>query len=268
MSRPALPVLLARLAVQRFGLHPEGPSNKGYDLPGGKALVVATNRGVLEVGKATGVFASELTAAYYAFLDAGMSVDLASPQGGVIPVDPLSVNPVVRTEADDRFLSDEDLLAKVEDSMNIADVDVEAYDIVYLAGGWGAAFDLGFSEELAEKITQANAADKVIGGVCHGPLGLINATGTDGNPLVQGRHVTAVSDRQVKELGVAETPQHPETELRKKGADFSSRSRFRDVLANHWVVDGNLVTGQNQNAGPMVAREMLRLARQRRHVDK
>jgi hypothetical protein len=26
---------------------------------------------------------------------------------------------------------------------------------------------------------------------------------------------------------------------------------------NRWVIDGNLVTGQNQNAGPMVAREML-----------
>lgn len=36
------------------------------------------------------------------------------------------------------------------------------------------------------------------------------------------------------------------------------RARFRDPLANHWVVDGNLVTGQNQNAGPMVAREMLK----------
>jgi putative intracellular protease/amidase len=36
------------------------------------------------------------------------------------------------------------------------------------------------------------------------------------------------------------------------------------VLANHWVVDGNLVTGQNQNAGPMVAREMLRLVHEAR----
>ena len=35
------------------------------------------------------------------------------------------------------------------------------------------------------------------------------------------------------------------------------------MLANHWVIDGNLITGQNQNAGPMVAREVLRLARQR-----
>lgn len=50
---------------------------------------------------------------------------------------------------------------------------------------------------------------------------------------------------------------HPETELRGKGAKFESETRFRDPLANHWVVDGNLVTGQNQNAGPMVAREMV-----------
>jgi putative intracellular protease/amidase len=41
------------------------------------------------------------------------------------------------------------------------------------------------------------------------------------------------------------------------GALFESATRFRDPLANHWVVDGNLVTGQNQNAGPMVAREMV-----------
>ena len=43
------------------------------------------------------------------------------------------------------------------------------------------------------------------------------------------------------------------------GAEFESETKFRDPLANHWVVDGNLVTGQNQNAGPMVAREMMQL---------
>ena len=39
----------------------------------------------------TGVFASEMTVPYYAFLDAGMDVDLASPKGGLIPVDPMSL---------------------------------------------------------------------------------------------------------------------------------------------------------------------------------
>ena len=139
-------------------------------------------------------------------------------------------------------------------------LDMADYDIVYLAGGWGAAFDLGFSEELGRQITIANEHDRVIGGVCHGPLGLVNAKAPDGSPLVQGRHVSAVTDKQVRELGIESTPHHPETELRKLGAEFESETRFRDPFANHWVVDGNLVTGQNQNAAPMVAREMLRLA--------
>ena len=104
----------------------------------------------------------------------------------------------------------------------------------------------------------------IIGGVCHGPLGLINATtGADGKPLVEGRRVTGVSNRQVRDLRITNTPQHPETELRNRGALYEASSRISDVLANHWVVDGNLVTGQNQNAGPMVAREMLRLAQER-----
>ena len=79
------------------------------------------------------------------------------------------------------------------------------------------------------------------------------------SPLVAGRRISAVTDKQVRELGITSTPHHPETELRKLGAEFESQTRRRDPLANHWVVDGNLVTGQNQNAGPMVAREMMRL---------
>ena len=68
-----------------------------------------------------------------------------------------------------------------------------------------------------------------------------------------------MTDKQVHELGIDSTPLHPETELRRAGARFESETAFLDPLANHWVVDGNLVTGQNQNAAPMVAREMMRL---------
>ncbi|MCP3937649.1 MAG: type 1 glutamine amidotransferase domain-containing protein, partial [Actinomycetia bacterium] len=78
-------------------------------------------------------------------------------------------------------------------------------------------------------------------------------------PLVEGRRVTGVSDKQVSELGIESTPHHPETELRRMGGLYESETKFRDPFANHWVVDGNLVTGQNQNAAPMVAREMMRI---------
>ena len=265
MRRPAPPVLLLRKIVQKLGLHPDDPERVELDLTGRRALVVATNHSMLDIGKPTGVFASELTAAYYVFSDAGMEVDVASPAGGLIPVDPLSVNSIIRTAADDRFLADHDLRTKITNSLPIDTVDIDAYDIIYLAGGWGAAFDFGFSDVLGSKITEANTADKIIGGVCHGPLGLINATTPDGRPLIEGRRVTGVSNRQLRDLRITDTPQHPETELRRKGALYESSTRITDILANHWVIDGNLITGQNQNAGPMVAREMLRLAQQRLH---
>ena len=157
----------------------------------------------------------------------------------------------------DSFLADDTFQGQVTNSLAVGDLDMTNYDIVFLAGGWGAAFDFGFSEPLADKITQANAAGKVIGGVCHGPLGLLNAKGTNGEPLVKGRKISAVTDKQVGELGIDSTPHHPERELRGVGALFESQTKFRDPFANHWVVDGNLVTGQNQNAAPMVARELM-----------
>ncbi len=259
VKQPPPPARLLRRALQKVGMHPADPDAITFDLAGKRALIVATNVAWLEIAKPTGVFASEMTVPYYAFVDAGMQVDVASPIGGMVAVDPMSLKPVIRTAEDDRFLVDDEFRAKVSDSKPIGDLDMADYDIVFLAGGWGAAFDFGFSQPLGEKMTEANAAGLVMGGVCHGPLGLLNAEAADGSPLVAGRRISAVTDKQVKELGIDATPHHPERELRGVGALFESETKFRDPLANHWVVDGNLVTGQNQNAGPMVAREMMQL---------
>ena len=200
-----------------------------------------------------------MTVPYYLFSNAGITVDLASPLGGVIPIDPMSFRPVIRSHHDDQFLKDDLLNQKVNKSIAMEHIDVDSYNSIYFAGGWGAAFDLGFSEIIGEKVTEANAKGKILGGVCHGPLGFLKAKATNGTPLVQGRRITAVTDKQIHELGIDQTPHHPETELRQLGADFCCTHRFRDPFANHWEVDGNLVTGQNQNAGPMVAREIMKL---------
>ena len=111
---------------------------------------------------------------------------------------------------------------------------------------------------LGEKITQAWAQGKIVGGVCHGPLGLLKARDETGAPLVEGRRLTAVSDRQVAELGITETPMHPERDLRAAGAVYESSTAFRDFFASHVTVDGRLVTGQNQNDGTAVAQQMMK----------
>jgi putative intracellular protease/amidase len=246
--------------LKALGLHPEYTGEK-TSLPGGKALIITTSHDRLTDKKATGVFGSEMTAPYYVFLDGGMTVDLASIKGGRIPIDPQSFIWFIQTDWDKRFLKDGVFQQKVEQSLWIDDLDFTAYDIIYLAGGWGAAYDLGTSEVLGRKISEAYAAGKIIGGVCHGPLGLLRAVDPEGQPLVKDRRVTAVTDKQVRELGITMTPQHPERELRAAGALFESRTAFRDLLANHSVTDGRLVTGQNQNAGAEVAHRMMLLVK-------
>jgi putative intracellular protease/amidase len=77
---------------------------------------------------------------------------------------------------------------------------------------------------------------------------------------VKGKHLTAVTNRQVQQLGITITPQHPERELRAAGAIFESASAMLDPFANLTVVDGKLVTGQNQNAGTETAQKMLQAA--------
>lgn len=255
LIRTGLPKVLKGL-----GLHPEYHGQR-YLLPEGKALIVCTSHDRLgDGGDETGVFGSELTAPYYEFKDGRMSVDVASINGGEIPIDPMSFKWFIKSEYDERFLSDPAFQGKAKNSLLIDDIDFTQYDIIYLAGGWGAAYDLGKSRVLGRKISEAYAAGKVIGGVCHGLLGLLSARDENGQPLVRGRRITAVTDKQVKELGISITPQHPERELRAAGANFESETAFRDMFANHVVVDGRIVSGQNQNAGAEVANVMMKVA--------
>ena len=65
------PARLLRKVLQKAGMHPDDPDATEFDLAGRRALVVATNAGQLDVGKPTGVFASEMTVPDYTFLDAG-----------------------------------------------------------------------------------------------------------------------------------------------------------------------------------------------------
>ena len=267
----ALVALALPAALHRAGLHPDysGPITK---LPGRRALIITTSHSTLNApgettGDATGVMASEMTHPYYNFLDAGMQVDIASIKGGRIPVDPQTLNRVIKTPEDDRFMADPVLLAKVANSMMVADVDFTQYDVIFISGGWGAAYDLGFSLVLAEKVSDAfYAANKpVIGGVCHGVLGLINAKDLEGNLLIAGRRMTGVTDKQIKELRIEITPQHPEAELRKAGAIFESNTAFLDFFATHVAVDNQkrFVTGQNQNSGHETAQAMMAIIAKR-----
>ncbi len=271
-SMVAITALSLPTILHKAGLHPEFQGRAAGLLPGKRALIITTSHAVLAApgeasGDPTGVMASELTHPYYNFLQSGLTVDVASIKGGQIPIDPQTLNYVLRTPDDVRYLNDPIMQAKVSNSIPIKDVDFTEYDIVFLSGGWGAAYDLGQSPLLGEKISEAYYSDRepLIGGVCHGVLGLINARDRQGNLLIEGRRMTGVTDKQIKELGIEVTPMHPETELRKAGVLFEASTAFRDLFATHTVVDDEkrFVTGQNQNSGHATAQAMLGLLAER-----
>ena len=150
----SLPTLL-----NKAGLHPDYNSKK-YSFSDKKAVIISTSHSILSkpgetTGKLTGVFASELTVPYYEFTDSGFEVDIASIKGGEIPIDPESFFYAVKTNSDDRYLEDQILKEKVKNSILIDQLEIDNYDIVFISGGWGAAYDLGYSETLGEKISQA-----------------------------------------------------------------------------------------------------------------
>ena len=258
----ALPSLL-----HKAGLHPEYTGQKYTISSGKKALVIGTNHGILNApgettGDPTGIQISELSHPYYTFLDAGMSVDVGSINGGEIPIDPQTLSRMIISPLDKRYLDDPSLQAKMRNSIPIGSIDFSQYDTVFLAGGWGAAYDLGYSVELGSKISEAYYSEKtIIGGVCHGVLGLIKALDKNGDLLIAGRNMTGVTDKQITELGITLTPMHPESELRKAGVIFESKTAFRDIFATHVTVDleQRFVTGQNQNSGLEAAHKILEL---------
>ncbi|MFT5723516.1 MAG: putative intracellular protease/amidase [Bacteroidia bacterium] len=252
--------------------HKSAAKRETFDLKGHRTLIITTSQSTLDevdpnsgvtkkTGKATGVYASEMTEPYYVFLEAGMDVDIASIQGGKIPIEKLSLMPFVRTSYDSRYLKDLSLQKKVESSIPIANINVDDYDIIFISGGWGAAYDLAQSEVLSDKISKAYAKEVVLGALCHGALGFIGAQKPDGSPLVEDVKITGVTNKQLKELMVGETPKHPETELKTANAKYTSKTGLIDMFKSHIEVDKKhlIVTGQNQKCGVETAQEVMRL---------
>src|SRR5271170_7451916 len=95
----------------------------------------------------TAFWLSEVTHPYWHLAERGVEVDFASPAGGKVVYDRYS-DPYFEqsTEPDDLvskgFLSEKDLVAKLDATLKLSDVDLSSYDAVHIAGGRGATFDL------------------------------------------------------------------------------------------------------------------------------
>jgi putative intracellular protease/amidase len=237
-------------SIERKALAALGP-NGGKNM---RVLFVISN-------SETAFWLSEVTHPYWHLTERGVEVDFASPQGGKVVFDPYS-DPYFEksTESEDLvskgFLSDKTLKGKLDTTLKLNDVDLSRYDAIHVAGGRGATFDLFPNEDVAKALEYFWSRDKIVGAICHGAIALGNIPNR-----IRGRRVTGYTlegDKQLQEMFGSgfRIPNYPQTVLEETGAVYSRAGGANDPCV---VVDGRLVTGQNQQSASEYALQLLHL---------
>ncbi|MBP2479497.1 putative intracellular protease/amidase [Crossiella equi] len=203
----------------------------------------------------TGYWAEELAAPHQVFVEAGLTVDFASPGGVLQPLDRHSADPAIAGPDCARHVAHaERALREFGPLRRLDEVDVADYVAVVLPGGHGPVVDLYRDPDLGRLLVEADAAGKVIGAVCHGPAGLLSAVDADGRWVFAGREMAAFTDEEERLFGTAEgAPWLLAATLREKGARHSGGPAYQA----HTVRDGNLCTGQNPASSAPMARAVL-----------
>ena len=160
-------------------------------------IALTSHRELGDTGRETGFFVGEAAHPWKVFTDAGYMVDLVSIAGGVPPQDGLDADDPVQKE----FLADERVAAQLAATRSLADVDPADYDAILLAGGHGTMWDFPDDTRLAGLARAVYESGGVVSAVCHGPSGLVNATLSDGTPLVAGKRVWRSPTRRSRRSG-------------------------------------------------------------------
>lgn len=220
-------------------------------------LIVLTSHDQLgDTGAKTGFWLEELAAPYYAFIDAGASLTLASPKGGQPPLDPKSNEPDAQTDATRRFEADTKAMQALASTHKLADVSIVDFDAVFYPGGHGPLWDLAEDHDSIMLLESADRAGKPIGTVCHAPGVLRHVTSRDGEPLVRGRSVTGFANSEEDAVGLTQVvPFLVEDMLKDNGGRYTKGDDWQP----HVEVDGLLVTGQNPASSEASALALLKL---------
>ncbi len=183
----------------------------------------------------TGVWLEELATPYYALKSARCAIDVYSIDGGPIPIDEASRGEGFYTEDCERFDGDEEAQSLIKKSKPLKELDVDAYDGIFLPGGHGCCEDFHGNDHLTKTIEAFLSTKKV----------------------VRGMRVTGFSDEEEKQVGMHEdVPTLIEKEMVAQGGEYS---KAETAWGAHAVLDGTLVTGQNPASSKLCVEKFLEL---------
>jgi putative intracellular protease/amidase len=198
----------------------------------------------------TAFWLAEVTHPYWHLSERGVEVDFASPAGGKVVwdrySDPYFEHSMEKGDIVSKgFLSDPTLVARFDTTLQLASVDLSAYEAIHVAGGRGATFDLYPNADVAKALEYFWSRDKVVGAICHGAIALGNIPNR-----VRGRRTTGFTlegDQELQKIFGASFifPHYPQKVLEEAGSQFSRAAGSYDPYV---IRDGRLLTGQNQQS--------------------
>lgn len=215
-----------------------------------KVVIVCTSASDLN-GHKTGAWLEECAAPYYTFSGKGYQTVLASPAGGEIPLDAMSLKGDFFVATAEKFMNDAEAQHKLFNSVPLADVNFDDVDAIYLAGGHGACADFVDNPQLKAAIETVYKRGKIVAADCHGPVALASCTQPDGQtPLVRGKTVTGFTNGEEDAVQLTDkVPFLIESKFLEQGALFEKAADW----TSHIRVDGNLYTGQNPQSSDALA---------------
>jgi putative intracellular protease/amidase len=231
------------------------------------AIVIANPVVSATTGWNVGFWWSELTHPYYEFTEKGYEVEVFSPDGGRCEPDAMSdPRDVSGYSATDLismgFIHTPAMVAMVENTGKAADIDVDRFDAIVVAGGQAPMFTFGAAVELQRKFVEFYERRKIAAALCHGVAILKYAKLSSGEYLAAGKTVTGFAnseedfaDEAVWNYGMLPRDTHImpwriEDEMKAIGANFVQAGMWRGFA----VRDGNLITGQQNFSGSETAR--------------
>jgi len=232
----------------------------------GKILMVVSSPTTSEqTGWPIGFWGAELTHPLRVFQEAGYEVELASTEGGEVNMDAYS-DPTHESgyAAHDvitlGYMQLDWFNEMLKDTPKLTTVDPEAYDAIFLVGGQGPMYTYRGNETLEKLFADFYESGKPSASVCHSTTLLLEAENSDGELIVKGKTWTgfanAEEDFADKAVGMKIQPYRIEDEARKlEDTNFKVAAPF----SSYAIVDGNLVTGQQQNSGAAAAELVVEL---------
>ncbi len=231
------------------------------------AIVISNPAISTTTGWPVGFWWSELTHPYYEFIERGYEVEVFSPEGGRCEADAMSDprDPSGYSETDlisMGFIATPKLLALVQDTRPVGDLDLDRFDAIVVAGGQAPMFTFDKAQALWRTFVAFYEAGKIAAALCHGVAILKFAKLSNGEYLASGKTVTGFAnveedfaDNVVWTMGALPRDKHVmpwriEDALKSIGANYIQAGLWRGFA----VRDGNLITGQQNFSGAETAK--------------